>query len=116
MKWLIAPAIGLAMLIADNVETSEQPSGVFAGQLTLADAVERARATNPDLQAVAQQVEIARGALVKARYPSQFNPQIGGDGAHRSRSGSEGSASATDYGVAFSQEVELAPQPRPPLP
>src|SRR5262249_59783519 len=74
------------------------------------DAVERARATNPDLRAVAQQVEIARGALLKARYPSQFNPQIGGDGAHRSRSGPGGSASATDYGVVLSQEVEVAGQ------
>src|SRR5262249_53218741 len=76
----------------------------------LADAVERARTANPELRAAAQEVEIVRGRLVKARYPSQFNPQLGGEGGHRSRSGPGGSASATDYGVALSQEIEVAGQ------
>src|SRR5262249_48284130 len=65
---------------------------------------------NPELRAAAHEVEIGRGALVKARYPSQFNPQIDGEGGHRSRSAPGGSESATDYGIALSQELEVAGQ------
>ena len=106
-------AIGIAMLVAREGRGTDEQRGSPAGRLTLAEAVERARTTNPELRAAAQEVEIARGTLVKARYPSQFNPQIGGDGAHRSRSGPGGSASATDYGVALSQEIEVAGQRGP---
>jgi outer membrane protein, heavy metal efflux system len=108
--WLIALAIGIAMPIAAGAESIQESPAFSAGRLTLADAVERVRSTNPELRAAAQEVEIARGALVKARYPSQFNPHLGGDGGHRSRSGPGGSGSATDYGIALSQEIEVAGQ------
>src|SRR5262245_9867636 len=98
------------MLVPGEAPSIEEPPASATGRVTLAEAVERARTANPELRAAAQEVEIARGALVKARYPSQFNPQIGGDGGHRSRSGPGGSASATDYGVALSQELEVAGQ------
>jgi len=107
---LIAPVIGIAMLVTGDGLSIEEPPGFSAGRLTLADAVERARTTNPELRAATQEVEIVRGRLVKARYPSQFNPQLGGEGGYRSRSGPGGSASATDYGVALSQEIEVAGQ------
>ena len=100
-------------LVAGEGRCTEQYPVARDGRLTLTEAVERAQITNPELRAAAQEVEIARGVLVKARYPNQFNPQIGGDGAHRSRSGLGGSASSTDYGVALSQEIEVAGQRGP---
>jgi cobalt-zinc-cadmium efflux system outer membrane protein len=78
-----------------------------AEPLTLAQALAAARSNNPDLLAVRQELEIARGRLVKAEYPSQFNPELAGEGAQR-RLGAGGSG--TDYGVALSQEVEVAGQ------
>src|SRR5262245_16908940 len=98
------------MLVPGEAPSIEEPPASSTGRVTLAEAVERARTANPELRAAAQDVEIARGALVKARYPSQFNPQISGDGAHRSRSGPGGTGSATDYGVGLSQELEVAGQ------
>src|ERR1700676_2065754 len=44
-----------------------------AEQVSLADAVAIARAHNPDLAAVAQELGIAEGQLNKARYLSQSN-------------------------------------------
>ena len=107
---LTVVVIGVLALVAGKGLSAEEHRAAHDGRLTLAEAVERAQMTNPELRAAAQEVEIARGMLVKARYPSQFNPQIGGDGAHRSRSGRGGSGSATDYGVALSQEIEVAGQ------
>ncbi len=99
--------------VAGEGRCTEPYPAAREGRLTLTEAVERARITNPELRATAQGVEIARGALVKARYPNQFNPQIGGDGAHRSRTAPDGSASATDHGVILSQELEVAGQRGP---
>jgi len=53
--------------------------------LTLAEALGLMQEHNPDLLAARQELEIAQGRLLKARYPTQSNPVVGGDVAHRSR-------------------------------
>ena len=76
--------------------------------LTLGDALARAREQNPDLLAARQEREGARGRLVKAQYPHQFNPELGGSGAHRTFAGRPGSS--TDFDITLSQELEVAGQ------
>jgi cobalt-zinc-cadmium efflux system outer membrane protein len=78
-----------------------------AESLTLARAVEIAQQNNPDLLAARQEPDIARARLVKAEYPSQFNPELSGEGGQRDL-GAGGSG--TDYGIALSQELEVAGQ------
>ncbi|MFQ5684129.1 MAG: TolC family protein [Candidatus Binatia bacterium] len=84
-------------------------STVF-GQVTvnLAEALDLAREKNPDLKAARQELEIARGRLVRAKYPNQFNPEIGGSAARRSNLGGPGSS--RDFDIVLSQEVEVAGQ------
>src|SRR5437867_933967 len=78
--------------------------------LTLPEALRLARERNPDLLAARQELEIAHGRLVKARYPSQFNPELGGEVTNRSR-GEPGEAGNTaDFAVTLSQELEVAGQ------
>ena len=80
------------------------------GQQTfdLPAALEMAREKNPDLQAARQELEIARGRLVRAEYPNQFNPEIGGGAGRRSNLG--GSGGSTDFSIVLSQELEVAGQ------
>ena len=78
--------------------------------LSLADALARARSSNPEFRAAAQEVDVARGRLVKARYPNQFNPTVGGEAAHRERNEPGESGSVRDFAVTLSQEVEVAGQ------
>jgi len=73
----------------------------------LGQALQIAREQNPEILAAREELEIARGRLVKAEYPNQFNPEIVGEGGQR-RLGAGGSGA--DYGVALSQEVEVAGQ------
>ena len=47
--------------------------------LTLPEALALARDHNPDILAARQELEIARRRLVKAHYPSQFNPTLGSE-------------------------------------
>jgi cobalt-zinc-cadmium efflux system outer membrane protein len=81
--------------------------GRAAELLTLERALQIARGHNPELRAARQDLDIARGRLVKAEYPSQFNPEITGEVGQR-RLGAGGSGA--DYGVALSQEIEVAGQ------
>lgn len=74
-------------------------------RLTLAAARAEAEARSPELLAAAARVEEARGRLVAAEtYP--HNPALEVEGADRRSV----DGSATDRGVALSQEVELAGQ------
>jgi cobalt-zinc-cadmium efflux system outer membrane protein len=74
----------------------------------LPQAVELARQQNPDLLAARQELEIARGRLVKAQYPNPFNPEIGGSAARRHFA--DGPGGSTDFDITLSQEVEVAGQ------
>lgn len=76
--------------------------------LTLPDALARARAQNADLLAARQELEIVRGRLVRAQYPNQFNPEVGGGAAQRHFTGGPGGS--TDFDVTLSQELEVAGQ------
>jgi cobalt-zinc-cadmium efflux system outer membrane protein len=78
--------------------------------LTLAEALTLARGRNPDLLAARQELEVARGRLVKARYPSQFNPELGGEVANRSRGEPGEHGSDVDFSISLSQEIEIAGQ------
>jgi cobalt-zinc-cadmium efflux system outer membrane protein len=82
-------------------------AGSVEKSLTLARALEFAHKHNPELRAAQEALEIARGRLVKAEYPSQFNPEVSGEGAWRDLG--EGGSGA-DYGVMLSQELEVAGQ------
>lgn len=78
--------------------------------LTLLEALQLARERNPDLKAARQETEVARGRLVRARYPNPFNPEIGGSAARRSFTGGPGGSN--DFDIVFSQELEVAGQRR----
>lgn len=88
--------------------------GVTQGQetlsLTLDEALALARERNPDLLAARQELEVARGRLVKARYPSPFNPELGGEVTHRSRGEVGEHGDSLDFAVTLSQEIEIAGQ------
>ncbi len=78
--------------------------------LTIGESVTLARDRNPDLLAVRQELEIARGRLVKARYPSQFNPEIGSEVTDRSRGEPGERGDSVDFVVTLSQQIEIAGQ------
>ncbi|MCS6925245.1 MAG: TolC family protein [Candidatus Binatia bacterium] len=84
--------------------------GQEEASLTLAEALARARRQNPDLLAVRQELEIARGRLVRAQYPNPFNPELGGGAA--SRHFAEIPGSSNDFDITLSQELEVAGQRR----
>lgn len=75
--------------------------------LTLERALTLARQANPDLLAARQELEIARGRLVKARYWNPFNPAIEGGAAQR-HFDAGGSAAQPTGGVSL--EIEVAGQ------
>jgi len=102
---LLYVLIALALLLPPaSSQGQELPS------LTLGDALARAREQNPDLLAARQELEIARGRLVKARYPNPFNPEIGGEVTNRSRGEPGEIGSSADFAVTLSQELEVAGQ------
>jgi outer membrane protein, heavy metal efflux system len=74
-------------------------------QLTLADALERAR-QSPSVIAARMRVEEARGRVAGASLPFSTNPTVEVEGGRRS-----GETSSTDYGVEVGQELDL-PQRR----
>lgn len=75
-----------------------------AEQVSLADAVAIARAHNPDLAAVAQELGIAEGQLNKARYLSQSNFESDNEMWYRARSNRSNSQ---DWRAAMKQEFEI---------
>jgi cobalt-zinc-cadmium efflux system outer membrane protein len=80
----------------------------FGGDgLSLPDALDLARRNNPDLLAARQDIAVGAARSAKARYWIQFNPQVGGRGAHREFAGGDG---RPEFGVSATQEVEIAGQ------
>ena len=78
-----------------------------AETLTVGQAVETALEHNPDLLAIRQEVEMARGRKVKADLFNQFNPTVNAQVWNRNN---PGSGNVTDSKVLVSQEVEVAGQ------
>lgn len=75
--------------------------------VTLAQALEEARTSNPSLLAARQDLEIARGRLVRARYRNPFNPEAEGGLASRRF---DGGGSDTQGSAGLSLEIEVAGQ------
>jgi len=75
--------------------------------LTVEQAVETALEHNPDLLAIRQEVEVARGREVRARLFNRFNPSVNGQVWNRNNPGSGNEA---DFQITLSQEVEVAGQ------
>lgn len=78
-----------------------------AEAITLDRALEQARAGNPELLAARQELELARGRLVRARYWNQFNPEIEGGAGQRHF---DGGGSNVQPFASLSLEVEVAGQ------
>jgi cobalt-zinc-cadmium efflux system outer membrane protein len=78
-----------------------------AEPLTLDQALDAARQSNPEILAVRQELEIARGRLVRARYWNPFNPEVGALGSRREFAAG---GAASDFAVSASQEIEVAGQ------
>jgi cobalt-zinc-cadmium efflux system outer membrane protein len=96
------------LIIAGTLVASGSAAhGGAAEPLTLERALQLTHEHNPELLAARQELEIARGRLVKAEYLSQFNPEIAGEAGRRSL-GAGGAG--PDYGVTLSQELEVAGQ------
>lgn len=93
----------LALLIT-NVPVAR---GRAAEPLTLERALQIAREHNPELLAARQDLDIARGRLVKSRYWNQFNPQIEGGAAQRHF---DGGGSRVQPSGGLSLELEVAGQ------
>jgi cobalt-zinc-cadmium efflux system outer membrane protein len=110
---LVAATFAALLLTTDRGASADGGSPGPPRALSLSDALTRARMHNPDLRAAAQDVEIARGRLVKARYPSRFNPALSGELAHRERNDPDARGSSKDFAVTLSQEVEVAGQRAP---
>jgi outer membrane protein TolC len=82
-------------------------AAAFAGagdSVSLDDAVTIAKAHNPDLAAVAQELGIAEGQLQKARYLSQSNFESDNEMWYRARSNRSNSQ---DWRVGMKQEFEV---------
>ncbi len=73
-------------------------------RVTLSDAVSIAKAHNPDLAAVAQELGIAEGQVQKARYLSQSNFESDNEFWYRARTNRSNSQ---DWRVAMKQEFEV---------
>jgi len=78
--------------------------------LTVEEAVQRALAHNPDLQALRLEEETASGRLEKALLPLINNPTIEGNVSKKDRPEGEGGGAFTNYGFKLSQEFEIAGQ------
>src|SRR5215472_12303279 len=94
-------AIALPLVIAFIALTGGITS---ASEVTLGNAVALALAQNPDLGAARQEIDVAAGEQIRARYLSQFNPQFGTDFMFRPRGGRSNSQ---DWHVMLSQEIEI---------
>ncbi|MGH7818776.1 MAG: TolC family protein [Candidatus Binatia bacterium] len=95
-----AATVGAALTIVAGAAHAGEP-------LSLDRALTEAFENNPELLASRQELEVARGRLVRARYLNPFNPEVEG-GAARRRFDGGGSDSQRSAGVAI--EVEIAGQ------
>ncbi len=73
-------------------------------QVSLTDAIAIAKAHNPDLAAVAQELGIAAGQTAKARYLSQSNFESDNEAWYRTRTNRSNSQ---DWRLAMRQEFEI---------
>lgn len=78
--------------------------------LTVEDAVQRALAHNPDLQALRLEEDSAKGQSEKARLLLINNPTIEGNISKKDRPEGEDGGKFTNYGFKLSQEFEIAGQ------
>lgn len=100
-KWFaVLLVVVLGALCYTSSASAEEP-------LTLEHALQAALERNPDLLAARQQLEIARGRLVKARYWNPFNPEVEGGAAARRFDGGGGDV---QKGAGLSIEIEVAGQ------
>ncbi len=107
LQWLIKLWIAVFSVIA--ICGAFIPLASAAGtdsptELTLDRALEIARAANPDLNAVAQELKIAHGELTTANYLSPFNPELANEGDYRPRTNQSNSQ---DWRVGLSQQIEI---------
>lgn len=96
----IVAVILSAVILAASSASSAEP-------LSLEQVVREVLEQSPSLRAARQELEVARGRLVRARYWNRFNPEIEGGLARRrfDDGGSESQASA-----GGSLEIEIAGQ------
>lgn len=97
--------IALALVLLPAFSPGQESPSL---SLSLSEALTLAREQNPELLAARQELEIARGRLVKAQYPTPFNPELGGSAARRDFA--DRSGGSTDFDVTLSQELEVAGQ------
>src|SRR5579871_3173616 len=79
-------------------------AGATSEQVSLTDAIAIAKAHNPDLAAVAQELGIAAGQTEKARYLSQSNFESDNEAWYRARTNRSNSQ---DWRLAMRQEFEI---------
>ena len=82
----------------------------IASAITLDEAIGISTNQNPQLNSLRLEQEAAKGQIEKARLPFITNPVLGGLGSRREKSAQEGRGNYTNYGVAVSQEFEVAGQ------
>jgi cobalt-zinc-cadmium efflux system outer membrane protein len=75
-----------------------------SAQIALDQALSLGLRNNPDLAAVSRELMVAHGEIVRANYPSQFNPSIDTEGDYRIR---WNSANSQDWHVGLAQELEI---------
>ena len=94
----------LASLICAIAPHASATSPATSPTVSLTDAVALAKAHNPDLAAVAQELGIAEGVLKKSRYLSQSNFESDNGAGYRTRTNRSNSQ---DWRVAMKQEFEV---------
>jgi outer membrane protein, heavy metal efflux system len=92
-----------SLLILLNISAS-----LSAGEISLQQAIAIALEENPDLAAVANELNIAESEIQRANYVSQFNPEILSDGDYRYRTGRSNSQ---EWRARLSQQLEIFGQP-----
>jgi outer membrane protein, heavy metal efflux system len=92
-----------SLLILLNISAS-----LSAGEISLQQAIAIALEENPDLAAVANELNIAQSEIQRANYVSQFNPEILSDGDYRYRTGRSNSQ---EWRARLSQQLEIFGQP-----
>jgi cobalt-zinc-cadmium efflux system outer membrane protein len=101
-KWSLTHVLATLGAVCLSIPILKAPAK--AADLTLDQALALARRANPELQAVARELMIASGEIMRARYLSQFNPLLTSDGDYRMR---DGNANSQDWRVGLSQELEV---------
>jgi cobalt-zinc-cadmium efflux system outer membrane protein len=81
-----------------------------ASSITMDEAVRISTSQNPQLNSLRLEQGAARGQIERARLPLIANPVIEGLGSMKEKSVQDGRGKYTNYGVAVSQEFEVAGQ------